>query len=251
MAFRIIPRLDIKPPNLVKGINLEGVRKLGDPALFAKEYYRQGADELFYQDIVASLYGREGFMDLVLQTAKELFIPLTVGGGLRTIDDIQKVLRHGADKVCLNTQVTLRPQFIKEASKLFGNQCIVVALEVISIADEKRWEPLINNGREHTGFDAIEWAERAVDLGAGELLITSINKEGTKKGFDFEFGDYLIDKLRIPIIIHGGAGSVEDIVEAAKKGYAGVAISSILHYEISTIKEIKNALNLAKIDVRI
>lgn len=250
MVFRVIPRLDIKPPNLVKGINLEGVRKLGKPAEFARRYYEDGADELFYQDVVASLYGRQGFMELVNQTANELFVPLTVGGGLRTMEDVQMALRHGADKVCLNTQVVTRPEFIRELSERFGCQCIVVALEVIPYRDGRGWEPLYNNGREQTGLDAEEWAHRAVELGAGELLITSIHHEGAKRGFDFEFGDRLVNKLNVPIVLHGGASSPGDVVEAAKRGYSGAAISSILHYKKTTIHDIKEALDKAAIPVR-
>jgi imidazole glycerol-phosphate synthase subunit HisF len=251
MVFRVIPRLDIKPPNLVKGINLEGVRKLGNPTEFARRYYSEGADELFYQDVVASLYGRTGFMDMVTQTANELFVPLTVGGGLRKVEDVQTALRHGADKVCLNTQAITHPEFIREASEHFGSQCIVVAIEVIPYRDGRGWEPLYNNGREQTGLDAEEWAHRAVELGAGELLITSIHHEGTKKGFDFEFGDRLVSKLNVPVVLHGGAGSPEDVVEAAKRGYSGAAISSILHYQKTTINDIKEALDKAAIPVRI
>jgi len=251
MVFRIIPRLDIKPPYLVKGINLEGVRKLGDPSEFAAKYYLQGADELFYQDVVASLYGRKSFLQLIHHTAEEIFVPLTVGGGLRSLDDIQNVLRHGADKVCINTSAVENHNFISEAAERFGSQCIVAALEVIRKRDGREgWEPLVNNGREHTGLDAEEWAQQVVALGAGELLITSIEQEGTRKGFDFEFIDKIKQKISVPIILHGGAGSVSDIVNAAQKGMSGVAISSILHYEVANIMEIKSTLEKEDIEVR-
>jgi cyclase len=249
MTFRIIPRLDVKPPHLVKGIHLEGVRKLGSPSGFAERYYREGADELFYQDVVASLYGHNTIEQLVQETASKLFIPLTVGGGLRRIDDIQKVLRHGADKVSLNTAAIKNPGLIREASRVFGSQCVVIALE-IARSGPHSWEPLIDSGREHTGLDALEWALRVVDLGAGELLVTTIAREGTKQGFDFEFVDALLAQVNVPIVLHGGAGSVSDIVEAARHSVSGVAISSILHYKLSTIPEIKQGLRDAGIAVR-
>jgi len=250
MAFRIIPRLDVKPPHLVKGIHLEGVRKLGSPSDFAERYYREGADELFYQDVVASLYGHNTIERLIEEAAKKLFIPLTVGGGLRSVDDIQKVLRHGADKVSLNTAAIKDPALIREAAQVFGSQCIVIALE-IARSGPRSWEPLIDSGREHTGRDALEWAQRAVDLGAGELFVTSIAQEGTRRGFDFDFVDLLLQKVEVPVVLHGGAGSIADVVEAARHGVSGVAISSILHYGRSTIPEIKRGLHQAGFPVRL
>lgn len=250
MAFRVIARLDVKPPNLVKGIHLEGVRKLGNPADFAKRYYTEGIDEIFYQDVVASLYGRSGIADLVASTAQNVFVPLTVGGGIRTIDDIQSMLRNGADKVSINTAAVMNPDLIYKASRLFGAQCVTVCLEVIR-SGVRKWEPLMESGRQHTGLDAENWANRCVELGAGELLITSIEAEGTKKGFDFSFSDRVLASVDVPVIIHGGAGSTDDIVEAARRGYSGAVISSILHYNIENIANIKERLLKANIEVRV
>lgn len=249
MVFRIIARLDVKPPDLVKGIHLEGVRKLGKPEDFAETYFEQGVDELFYQDVVASLYGRNGIEELVKRTAQKIFVPLTVGGGIRSTDDIQTMLRNGADKISVNTMAIRSPELIAKAARLFGVQCITVALEVAPSGPGK-WEPLIDSGREHTSLDAEAWAREAVAQGAGELLITSIEKEGTRKGFDFSFADKLLGKVKVPVILHGGCGSAADVVEAAKRGYSGVAISSALHYRLTTVDEIRNALLQANVEVR-
>jgi cyclase len=249
VAFRVIARLDVKPPNLVKGVHLEGVRKLGEPSEFATKYYEEGADEIFYQDVVASLYGRNSISDLVERTARSVFVPITVGGGIRSIDDIQAMLRHGADRVSLNTMAVKAPQLIQQAARVYGVQCIVAALEVMP-SGPGRWEPLIDSGREHTGLDAEEWVHRLVELGAGELLITSIQAEGTRKGFDFSFADRMLGRVRVPIVLHGGAGSADDVAEVARRGYSGAVISSILHFNIATIAQIKEKIAAANIEVR-
>ena len=183
--IRIIPRLDIKGPNLVKGIHLEGLRVLGKPEDFAKLYYEQGADELIYQDTVASLYQRNSLTDIITKTAKNIFIPITVGGGLRTLDDINKVLRAGADKVAINTAAIKNPNFITEASRAFGSSTIVVAIETIKQPNNS-YLAYTDNGREYTGVDAISWAKEVEEHGAGEILLTSIDQEGTGNGFDLE-----------------------------------------------------------------
>jgi cyclase len=247
--LRVIPRLDIKAPNLVKGIRLEGLRVIGDPADHAQRYFEQGADELMYQDIVASLYGRNSLTELVRRTAERIFIPLTVGGGIRSVSDIQGLLRAGADKVCLNTAAVARPELISEAASTFGTQCIVVAIETIRQPDGS-WEAFTDNGREHTGLDAYDWARRVVDLGAGELLLTSVDREGTKKGFDLEFIRRLATTVDVPVVAHGGAGSAAQVAEAARLGVDGVAIASLLHYRLSTIGELKAGLTAAGIAVR-
>ena len=228
--IRIIPRLDIKGPNLVKGIHLEGLRVLGKPEDFAKLYYEQGADELIYQDTVASLYQRNSLIDIITKTAKNIFIPITVGGGLRTLDDINKVLRAGADKVAINTTAIKDPNFITEASRAFGSSTIVVAIEAIKQSDNS-YLAYTDNGREHTGIDAISWAKEAEERGAGEILLTSIDQEGTGNGFDLELTMKVSDCVTIPVIAHGGAANDTHISESIKdSGADAVAIASMLHY---------------------
>jgi cyclase len=230
-TVRIIPRLDIKGPNLVKGIHLEGLRVLGKPSDFAKYYYEQGADEILFMDVVASLYERNSLHEIITETAKSLFIPLTVGGGLRTIDDIKQVLRAGADKIVLNTAAIKDPQFIKRAASIFGSSTIVVAIEAIKQPNGK-YLAYTDNAREYTGIDAIDWAKKAEELGAGEILITCVDKEGTGKGYDIELIQAITKNSSIPVIAHGGAGCKEDIVEVFKKTEIdALAIASILHYE--------------------
>ena len=226
---RIIPRLDIKGPNLVKGIHLEGLRVLGNPSTFAHHYYENGADELLFQDVVASLYQRNSLNNIITKTAKEIFIPLTVGGGLRTIDDIKGVLRAGADKVSINTAAISNPDFIKKASRNFGASTIVVALEVIK-QDDGSYLCFTDNGREYTGVEALSWAQQVEELGAGELIVTSIDKEGTKKGMDLDLINYISSNVTIPVIAHGGVGELSDIENAIKHNADAVSIASVLHY---------------------
>ena len=228
--IRIIPRLDIKGPNLVKGIHMEGLRVLGKPEDFAKLYYEQGADELIYQDTVASLYQRNSLTEIITKTAKNIFIPITVGGGLRTLDDINKVLRAGADKVAINTAAINNPKFITESSRAFGSSTIVVAVEAIRQSDNS-YLVYTDNGREHTGVDAITWAKKAEDCGAGEILLTSIDQEGTGNGFDLELIKKISDSVTIPVIAHGGAANDLHISASIKdSGADAVAIASMLHY---------------------
>jgi cyclase len=228
--IRIIPKLDIKGPNLVKGIHLEGLRVLGKPEAFARLYYEQGADELLYMDAVASLYGRNSLLDIVARTAREVFIPLCVGGGLRSVEDIRAVLRAGADKVSLNTAAIHRPEFIREASRAFGSSTIVVSIEAIKQPDGS-YHCYTNCGRDQTGIDAFQWATQAAELGAGELLVTSVDREGTGKGFDLELTQRIAGSVSIPVIACGGAGTVDHVREVIEKGKAdAVSVASILHY---------------------
>ena len=243
MSIRIIPRLDIKGPNLVKGIHLEGLRVLGHPEEFAKLYYEQGADELIYQDTVASLYERNSLTEIVTKTAENIFIPLTVGGGIRTLEDINLVLRAGADKVAINTAATKRPVFIEEASKSFGSSTIVVAIEAIKQADGS-YLVSTDNGREYTGINAISWAKEVQERGAGEILLTSIEKEGTGEGFDLELIEEVTKVVAIPVIAHGGACNNEHIYSAIKKSNANaIAISSMLHYTLLNQNFFENSLS--------
>ena len=237
MTVRIIPLLNIKGPNLVKGIHLEGLRVLGKPESFARYYYEQGADELVYMDVVASLYQRNSILELVSRTAREVFIPMTVGGGLRTLDDIRMVLRAGADKVSLNTAAIARPEIITEAAHKFGSSTIVVSIEAIK-KDDGSYEAFTDNGRESTGVDALEWAVRAAELGAGELLVTSIAQEGTGKGFDLELTRRISESVPIPVIACGGAGKIGHVFDAVVDGKAdAVCLASILHYKTIERKE--------------
>lgn len=234
-TVRLIPRLDIKGPNLVKGIHLEGLRVLGKPSDFAKYYYDQGADELMFMDVVASLYERNSLHDIISETAKSIFIPITVGGGLRSISDIKEVLRVGADKVCLNTAVIKNPQLIKDASRMFGSSTIVVAIEAIRESNGK-YLAYTDNGREYTGVDVFEWAQKAAELGAGEIVITSVDKEGTGQGYDFDLVSMITNIVGIPVIAHGGAGKKDHVVDVLKDGNISSAmISSLFHYHF--IKE--------------
>lgn len=230
MNIRIIPRLDIKGPNLVKGIHLEGLRVLGKPEQFACYYYEHGADELIYVDVVASLYERNSLLPIIERTAKEIFIPLTVAGGLRTIEDIRTVLRAGADKVALNTEAIRHPEIIKEASNKFGSSTIVVSIEVIRQSDG-RYLCYTDNGREYTGVDAEEWAVKAYELGAGEILLTSIDQEGTGSGYDLELTRKVAQSVPIPVVACGGAGKLEHIKEVIQEGQAdAVSLAAMLHY---------------------
>lgn len=240
-ALRIIPRLDIKGPNLVKGIHLEGLRVLGKPADFAKFYYDEGADELLFMDVVASLYERNSLHDIISETAKKIFIPITVGGGLRTIKDIKDVLRVGADKVCLNTAAINNPNLIKDASRMFGSSTIVVAIEAIKESDGK-YLAYTDNGREYTGIDVFEWAQKIDELGAGEIVITSVDKEGTGQGYDIDLVTKISNLVSIPVIAHGGAGNKEHIVDVLSKEVVSSAmISSLFHYHFIKENESKGS----------
>lgn len=237
MNVRIIPRLDIKGPNLVKGIHLEGLRVLGRPEDFARYYYETGADELIYQDAVASLYGRNSLLDIVEKTSKEIFIPLTVGGGLRSVDDIRTVLRAGADKVSINTAAIKRPELIREASRAFGSSTIVVSIEAIRKPDGT-YECYTDYGRERSAVDAFDWAMRAVELGAGELLVTSIVREGTGEGFDLELTRRIAENVPIPVIASGGAGKTSHVYDVIAQARAdAVSVASILHYNFIRQRE--------------
>jgi cyclase len=230
LNIRVIPRLDIKGPNLVKGIHLEGLRVLGRPERFARYYSESGADELLYMDVVASLYGRNSLLDIVQRTSREIFIPLTVGGGLRSLDDIRSVLRAGADKVAINTAAIKDPEFIRQATRQFGSSTIVVSIAAVRRTDGS-YEALTDTGREHSGLDAVEWALRAAELGAGELMVTSIDREGTAKGFDVDLTARIATKVSIPVIAAGGAGTPRHVAEVIQQGSAdAVALASILHY---------------------
>jgi imidazole glycerol-phosphate synthase subunit HisF len=238
-TIRIIPRLDIKGPNLVKGIHLEGLRVLGNPSDFAKFYYEQGADEIMFMDVVASLYERNSLHDIIAKTAKSIFIPITVGGGLRSISDIKEVLRVGADKVCLNTAAIKTPKLIREASRMFGSSTIVVAIEAIK-EESGKYLAYTDNGREYTGIDVFEWAQKIDELGAGEIVITSVDNEGTGQGFDKELISKISSLVSIPVIAHGGVGKQLQVLDLIEDGSVdAVMISSLFHYHFIKEKESK------------
>ncbi|OGS08958.1 MAG: imidazole glycerol phosphate synthase subunit HisF [Elusimicrobia bacterium RIFOXYA12_FULL_51_18] len=229
---RVIPRLDIKGPDLVKGIHLEGLRVLGQPWEFARHYYENGADELIYVDVVASLYQRNSLKELVSRTAEEIFIPLTVAGGIRTIEDIREVLRAGADKVAINTAAIKDPEFIRTASRMFGSSTIVLSIE--ALCENGRYLVYTDNGREYTGVEAMGWAKKAEELGAGEILLTSIDREGTGEGFDVELTRKISAAVSIPVIACGGCGDLADISNVIKEGRAdAVSMASVLHYAVA------------------
>jgi cyclase len=247
---RLIARLDVKGPNLIKGVHLEGLRIIGDPNVHARRYYEQGADELIYIDCVASLYGRNSLSEIVQSAAREVFIPLTVGGGIRTLDDATNILRCGADKVAVNTAATARPEIITEISRRFGSQCMVLSIEAKRIG-QQRWEAFTDNGREETGLDVIEWVKKGVALGAGEILLTSVDQEGTRKGYDVDLIRAVTGEISVPVIASGGMGVPEHVLPPVLDGQAdAVAMADILHYGRATIGDIRRSARAAGIRVR-
>lgn len=250
MNVRLIARLDIKGPNLIKGIHLEGLRVMGDPQEFARRYYEAGADELVYIDIVASLYGRNNLTEIVKRAARDIFIPMTVGGGVRSVDDAKQLLRAGADKVAVNTAAINRPELVTEISRRFGSQAMVLSIEAKRIG-EGRWEAYTDNGRERTGEDVVEWARKGCELGAGEILLTSVDQEGTRKGFDLALVRAVAASVPIPVIASGGMGTTEDLVRVVQEGRAdAVAMADVLHYSRLSMTQIRAAALAAKIPVR-
>lgn len=249
--IRIIARLDIKAPNLVKSIHLEGFRKLGSPHQYAKKYYEQGIDEIIYMDIVASLYERNNLFTLVEETTKDIFVPITLGGGIRTVEDVRYALRSGADKVAINTAAIKRPELITEIARQFGSQCIVLSIEAKKISPNK-WEAYYNNGRDRSGYDVIDWAMRGELLGAGEILLTSVDMEGTQKGFDIDLVHTVAKAVNIPVITSGGMGSTQDFIDVVHNANTdAVAIAHVLHYDLVRINDIRSHAMAANINVRI
>lgn len=247
---RLIARLDIKGPNLIKGIHLEGLRVIGSPAEHALSYYEQGIDELLYMDCVASLYGRNHLGDIVRSAAENIFVPMTVGGGIRSVDDATQILRAGADKVAVNTAAVANPQLITDIARRFGSQCMVLSIEAKQIGPG-RWEVYTDNGRERTGLDVIDWVKRGVSMGAGEILLTSVDREGTRKGFDIDLVHAASAEVSVPIIASGGMGSSEDMVAVARDGGAdAVAMADILHYKRAGVGDIRAHASAAGLGVR-
>ncbi|MEJ2497572.1 MAG: imidazole glycerol phosphate synthase subunit HisF [Sulfurovaceae bacterium] len=250
-AKRIIPCLDVDRGRVVKGINFVGLRDAGDPVEVAARYNEEGADELTFLDIGASHEERKTIVDVVKEVAKEVFIPLTVGGGIRELDDIYALLNVGCDKVSINSAAINRPEFISEAATRFGSQCVVVAIDAKRVATGV-WHIFTHGGRRDTGIDALTWAKRAYDLGAGELLVTSMDADGTKAGFDNELNRKISDEVDIPLIASGGAGSMEHIKDAFTLGHADAALAaSIFHFKEIDIGDLKKYLRANDIPVRI
>ena len=248
--IRLIARLDIKGPNLIKGIHLEGLRIIGNPNDYAKKYYEDGVDEIIYMDTVASLYGRNNLSDILKKTVQDVYVPITVGGGIRSIDDVKYLLRSGAEKVAINTAVTKRPELITEVSRKFGSQCMVLSIEAKRLS-ENDWEVYTENGRQKTGLDVVEWAKKGEALEAGEILLTSVDQEGTKKGFDYELVKRVSEIVSIPVIASGGMGCHEDLLKVVHNSSAdAVAMADILHYEKSSLHEIREYCNNHQINVR-
>jgi imidazole glycerol-phosphate synthase subunit HisF len=250
LAKRIIPCLDVRAGRVVKGVKFLELRDAGDPVEIARVYDREGADELCFLDITASHENRGIILDVVARTAEQVFMPLTVGGGINTAQDIRNLLKAGADKVSINTGAVNRPEFVGEAAELFGSQCIVVAIDAKRVGSD-RWEVFTHGGRNPTGIDACEWAERMESYGAGEILLTSMDRDGTKAGYDLELTRVISDRVKIPVIASGGAGKLEHIYEGLTQGNASAALAaSIFHYREYSIADCKNYLQSRGVAVR-
>jgi cyclase len=253
---RVIPCLDVDAGRVVKGVNFVGLRDAGDPVELAARYDAEGADELVFLDITASSDGRETVVDMVRRTAEQVFIPFTIGGGIRTVDDARNMLRAGADKVSVNTAAVDRPELISEIAAEFGNQCVVVAIDARARRDESGtpiggWEVFIHGGRTPTGLDVIDWARRAVSLGAGEILLTSMDRDGTRDGFDNELTSAVSTAVTVPVIASGGVGSLQHLVEGITVGQAdAVLAASIFHFGEHTVHEAKAHMTAAGVTVR-
>lgn len=255
LAKRIIPCLDVDDGRVVKGVQFVDIRDAGDPVEVAKRYDEQGADEITFLDITATAHERDTMVHMVEEVASQVFIPLTVGGGIRSVDDIRTMLNAGADKVAINSAAIFNPGFVKEACDAFGSQCIVVAIDAkkVSTKDEDdRWEIFTHGGRKETGIDAVEWAKKMEDLGAGEILLTSMDRDGTKIGFDIELTRSISDSIKIPVIASGGVGELSHLAKGITEGHAeAVLAASIFHFGQHTVEEAKLAMQAEGIEVRL
>ena len=249
--IRVIARLDIKGPNLIKGVHLEGLRVVGNPIEYASTYYLEGIDEILFMDTVASLYGRNHLAEIISLTANDVFVPITVGGGIRSAKDAEDVLKSGADKIAINSAAVARPALIKEIAENFGSQATVLSVEAKK-NDKDSWEVYTDNGREKSGLLVSDWVQEAASLGAGEILVTSVDKEGTGKGFDVELMRQISTKVKVPVIASGGMGTISDIHElTSQTEISGIAIAKCLHYRKISIKEIKSEIATSGYKVRI
>ena len=253
LAKRIIPCLDVDNGRVVKGVQFVDIRDAGDPVEIARRYDEQGADELTFLDITASHEDRETMVHVVEEVAGQVFIPLTVGGGIRKVEDIRRMLNAGADKVAINTAAVHNPEFVKQAAEKFGSQCIVVAIDAKQVSENpRRWEIFTHGGRKPTGIDAIEWAEKMVAYGAGEILLTSMDRDGTKTGFDLDLTRAISEAVSVPVIASGGVGELDHLVDGVKQGRAdAVLAASIFHFGEHTIEEAKRRMAASGIEVRL
>ena len=250
--IRVVPCLDVKEGRVVKGVNFVGLRDAGDPVELAARYDAEGADELVFLDITASHEQRRTIVELARHTAEEVFIPFTIGGGLRSEDDVRQVLAAGADKVSINSAAVRDPNLVARCANRFGSQCIVVAIDAKRRDDGSGWEVYLNGGRLETGIEAVEWAGRVAELGAGELLVTSMDRDGTKDGFDTDLLAAINDTVRVPVIASGGAGTLDHFTEAVTKGHAdAVLAASVFHDGVYSIAQVKKAMAAAGVPVRI
>jgi len=255
LAKRIIPCLDVRDGRVVKGVQFVDIRDAGDPVEVARRYDEEGADEITFLDITASSDDRETIVHVVEQVAEQVFIPLTVGGGIRTVDDVRRMLNAGADKVAINTAAVFNPEFVKEASDRVGSQCIVVAIDAKKVSKEgepNRWEIFTHGGRKPTGLDAIEWSRKMAEYGAGEILLTSMDRDGTKSGFDLELTAAISDAVNVPVIASGGVGNLEHLAEGVLQGKAdAVLAASIFHFAEYTVEQAKRHMQSKGIEVRL
>lgn len=251
LAKRIIPCLDVKDGRVVKGVSFVNLRDAGDPVELAELYSKEGADELVFLDISASHEGRQTMVEVIRETAGKVTIPFTVGGGINSVDDMRRVLRAGADKVSMNTSAVQRPELVREGAEVFGTQCIVVAIDAKRKVEGDGWEVYTHGGRNATGLDAVEWAKRVQELGAGEILLTSMNTDGHKDGFDLDLTRAISEAVGIPVIASGGAGNAEHFLEAFVDGKADAALAaSIFHYKEVTIADVKTFLKEKGVEIR-
>jgi len=255
LAKRIIPCLDVDDGRVVKGVQFVDIRDAGNPVEVAKRYDEQGADEITFLDITATAHDRNTTVHMVEEVASQVFIPLTVGGGIRKVEDVRIMLNAGADKVAINSAAIFNPEFVKEATEAFGSQCIVVAIDAKKVSAEgetNRWEIFTHGGRKETGIDAIEWAKKMESYGAGEILLTSMDRDGTKIGFDLELTRAVADSIKIPVIASGGVGELEHLSKGITEGHAeAVLAASIFHFGQHTVQEAKEAMQAEGIEVRL
>lgn len=250
LKARLIARLDIKAPNLIKGVNLEGVRVVGDPNAYASKYYKSGIDEIIYMDAVASLYGRNNLSTVVSKTAENVFVPMTVGGGIRSLDDVDKLMMAGADKVAINSGAINNPALIEQVARKYGSQAVVISIEAKKIYNENKWEAYTENGREKSGLDVLDWANQAVSLGGGEIILTSVDQEGTQRGFDVDLMKLITKHVNVPVIASGGMGQLEHARKVIVEGGANaLAMAHVLHYDKITISDVQKYLNSHDIEV--